>query len=316
MRSATAQTIREVSELVNPIPIYLPLFRRASRLLREIRGRFDHGPQSPLEWSLWRGGLPYAASQTKRRTPPDPSILELDEWARAGDDRVLWAALAFVTKAETCISAVAALYRLGLPTEAQVHVRVAFELHVRFFRFVELVSTNPKAACQRLVDAITLEKVRQQRCSNFAGLDEFGAKHPNAPSRESLLKSEKEIAARYAPDELAAIKKHGFAGASVEQLARAAGVDRTYNVIYRNFSRNVHSGDFVEMILSNSGWLWEEQHRAEYVSVRDKYAVDVALGSVGAVADLVNDWFALGYDRRLRALKKAHTAARRALACD
>jgi hypothetical protein len=205
--------------------------------------------------------------------------------------------LAFATKATQTLRAIILLYENDLPQEAQSLIRVAFELRVTFEAFRVLLRADPRRACERVLDSIMLEKVKQQRAVNFKGLDLI----PGAPSREDLEAIERKIASRYSESEFKKMRKHGFSGMSVEERSRGAACIDLYDIVYRNFSRNVHSADLTELLLVNQPSLLEEG-KADYFDSRDAVGCDVALVSAAAIADAVNALFSLGFDDRFRNL--------------
>jgi len=207
--------------------------------------------------------------------------------------------LAFLIKGTHTLQGILILYKQNLPHEAQALIRVIFELNVTFEAFVHLLRKDPEGACRRLLDSVMLEKIKQVRASNFLGLEFV----PDAPTREILLANEEEIVGRYDSKELNKIKKYGFSGLSVEQRARQAKYTHFYDVVYRNFSRNIHSTDFIEhfQIISKTK---ASMFKTTYPTLeRNLVAYDVTfMSSLGIVA-MVDDIFHYGFDVKLRRLK-------------
>jgi hypothetical protein len=203
--------------------------------------------------------------------------------------------LAFLTKAIQTLEAILLLQKNTLFHEAQVLIRVAFELCVTFDAFARLLGRNPRDACMRVLDCINLEKLKQQRASDFKGHDLAAG----APSPKEWEDIEREIASRHSEAELGAMRKYGFSGRSAEGRARDAGLADVYNVVYRNFSRNVHSVDLSELLMLNDPSLLR-YHRADYFESRNGVTCDVASISAIEIAARVNVIFQLGFDRRLQ----------------
>jgi len=263
--------------------------------------------------------MPYKPSETlKQYGPLLRRLLRLTEdTAKAlretrkplGPDRIL---LAFLGKAADTLRAVVLLQKEGLCHEAQSLARTLFELRLSFDAFVELLHVDVRSACLRVIDTVMLEKVKQARASEFKGLDLI----PGAPTPAELAKAEKEISSRYPERELKKLKQHGFSGMNGEQRAKRSGLSDEYNIAYRNFSRNVHSTDFTELILQEDPELIASERNA-YLESRDAVCCDVAFISVAGIAITVNDLVGLGLDRRVRALMRAREQLlreRRALA--
>ena len=151
---------------------------------------------------------------------------------------------AMFMKGMQTFEAIRFLYMKNLPEQAQVLVRVLFELRLDFYEFIRLCRIDSVAATRRLLDAMRLEKIKQQRASKFKGLELVeGALTP-----EQLLQEERKICSRYDEKEIKKLRRFGFSGMSIESRAKKAGLSDIYNVIYRNFSRNVHSTDYAEYL--------------------------------------------------------------------
>src|SRR6266487_1764762 len=99
----------------------------------------------------------------------------------------------FFTKATHTLKAIGILYENTLPEEAQSLVRVLLETNINFCMFLLMLTDDPMSAVMRLLDAMILEKLKQQRASNFAGLELV----PNGSTPEDFFNAEKEIASRY-----------------------------------------------------------------------------------------------------------------------
>jgi hypothetical protein len=207
--------------------------------------------------------------------------------------------LAFLIKGTNTLEGILLLYKQHLPHEAQALVRVIFELNVNFEAFVRLLRKDPKVACQMFLDSIMLGKIKQARASKFMGFEFV----PGAPILESLAANEKKIKGRYDPQELEKIRKYGFSCLSVEQLARQADHTKYYNLVYRNFSRNIHSTDFIEHlhIISKTN---ASMFKITYPALeRNLVAYDVTFMSSFGITAIVENIFHYGFDLKLRHLK-------------
>jgi hypothetical protein len=151
----------------------------------------------------------------------------------------------FVLKATRTLKAVIILFEGGLCEQAQALVRILFELRLNFDCFLQMASKDYRLACFRIIDAMMLEKIKQQRASNFAGLGMI----PDSPTIENFETAEKEIASRYTLEEIKRLKKYGFTGVPIEQRAKMTGHEEAYDIEYRNFSRNIHSTDYMELYM-------------------------------------------------------------------
>lgn len=207
---------------------------------------------------------------------------------------------AFLAKTRDTLQAIILLYHNELEHEAQSQIRVIFELRVTFDSFIALLREDIRSACNRVLDATMLQKVSQQRSSDFLGLDLI----EGAPTPSMLEENEKEILTKYSNAEAKELKRYGFSRISVEQRAIKAGLKQQYDIVYRNFSRNVHSTDFMELFLANDISLRKDWYQS-YINVRNNVACDVAFESALGIATAVDSVFRLGMRRRLRAIARA-----------
>jgi hypothetical protein len=208
--------------------------------------------------------------------------------------------LAFVTKAAQTGRGIVVLYERGLHHEAQSLIRIIFEINISFDHFFRMLKQDPQSACRRVVDSMMLEKVKQQRASGFKGLDLL----PDGPSQNDFETEEATIAQQYTTAELRAMRKYGFTGLSVEERAKEVGRGDLYQLVYRNFSRNIHGLDFMELLLADEPSLIGDDRYSAYLESRDATAVDVAIGCLGCVVEAVNTGFGLGLDARLMLFAK------------
>jgi hypothetical protein len=180
------------------------------------------------------------------------------------------------------LRAIQLLYKASLPIQAQVLIRVLIEVRMDLEIFLRLCAENPEKAARRVIDAMMLEKVKQQRESDFRGLDLV----EGAPTRDEILSLEKSLVERYGRDLVGRMRRHGFSGQSVEDRARQTGLSDLYHVVYRNFSRNVHATDYMEHfrglgMAASSRW-------ASYEDLRDHVALSTAITCLWQMASLAN----------------------------
>ena len=99
---------------------------------------------------------------------------------------------AMFLKSVDTLRAVRLLYRSGLPIQAQALIRILFEVRVDIDLFMRVCAVDPPEAAHKVLDTIMLQKIKQQRQSNFLGLDFV----PGAPSREKMLEREQQLIAK------------------------------------------------------------------------------------------------------------------------
>jgi len=189
------------------------------------------------------------------------------------------------------------LYDHHLNEQAQSLVRILVELGINFSYFFIMLHKNPKQACRQIIDSSMIEKVKQQRASNFKGLELIA----DAPSREDFERTESEIISRYSPEEIKRLRKFGFTMLPLEQTAKLTGDSDVYNVVYRNFSRNVHSTDFMEHHLLQGDFMEKEKVK-DYFDTRDSVSLDITFVFSYRVIDIINKLHRCGIDADLENL--------------
>jgi hypothetical protein len=199
---------------------------------------------------------------------------------------------AFLHKAAETLSAVNVLYANKLQEPAQSLIRILFELRINFDCLLRLAHDDLRGAVQRVADGMMLEKIKQARASEYAGI--------SAELRALLEKDETEIAKRYASDELNRIKKHGFTGVPIEQRANLTGHEAAYSIVYRNFSRNIHSTDYVESYIKAG--IHSIENTEEYNQSRDVVAHYTAHFSAVGMLEFANHVFSLGMEKKIEYL--------------
>ena len=147
-----------------------------------------------------------------------------------------------------------------------------------------------------------LDKVRQQRQSDFRGLELVD----EAPTRETLLALDENLVEQYGTTAARAMRRHGFSGLSVEDRANELGLSDLYNVVYRNFSRNVHSTDYMEHIGVQG--MGDTDEWPDYEDLRDHVALSTTITCLCQMLFLMNNQFGYGLDVELKETWKSCTS--------
>ncbi len=189
---------------------------------------------------------------------------------------------------------IAVLYGESLTIQGQVLVRVLLEVRMDLDIFLRLSASDPQQAARRVVDSMMLEKVKQQRQSDFRGLELVDG----SPKRESLLALEEKLGGQYGKTTARAMRRHGFSGLSVEDRANELGLGDLYNVVYRNFSRNVHCTDYMEHMWAQG--MGDKGEWSDYEDLRDHVALSTAITCLWQMAILTNEKFGYGLDLELK----------------
>jgi hypothetical protein len=214
--------------------------------------------------------------------------------ASANNDPFVGIHTAFLHKATETLSAVNVLYAHKLEEPAQALIRVLFELRINFDCLLTMARQDPQDAFRRVVDSMMLEKIKQVRAAQFGGI--------SPEHQEELENREKEIAECYSPEEFTKLRKHGFTGIPIEQRATMTGHEVAYSIVYRNFSRNVHSTDYVESYIKTGLHITDSDEG--YRESRDIAAHYTAHFSAVGMAEFANHVFNLDLDAELEALGK------------
>lgn len=105
------------------------------------------------------------------------------------------------------------------------------------------------------------------------------------------------------------LRRHGFTGVPIEQRATLTGHEVAYSVVYRNFSRNVYSTDYVESYIKAG--IYKGDDDAQYYELRDVVALYTTHFSAAGMAEFANQVFGLGFDRELFKLGERQQAIKR-----
>jgi hypothetical protein len=187
---------------------------------------------------------------------------------------------ALFLKSVDTLRAVRLLYHSGLPVQAQALIRILFEVRVDIELLMRACAADPAEAAHKVLDAMMLQKISQQRQSKFLGLTSV----PDAPSREKMLNDEQLLIAKYGKDTADKMRRHGFSGLSIEERAKQIGLSPEYNIVYRNFSRNIHNTDYMEH-MAERGAIGKERWQC-YQDLRDHTALSTAIACTWRTA-----WF-------------------------
>lgn len=212
---------------------------------------------------------------------------------RAEIDTFVYIVTGFMKKSTRTFRATNLLFEHELWEQAQILARVLFELRINFDCFLIMAKEDTASTCGKLIDSMMLEKIKQLEASNYEGLEMISG----GPTKEDFKKVLKKIQSRYSSSEIAMLRKHGFTGLSIENRAKRAGHEDAYQVVYRNFSRNVHSTDYVEH-LGGPSIIGEDFHK-EYIDSRDTVTLYVAHFSAGGIAEFTNSVLRCGMDAEL-----------------
>lgn len=187
---------------------------------------------------------------------------------------------AMFLKSVDTLRAVQLLYCSDLSVQAQALIRILFEGRLDIELFMRECAVDSAKAVQKVLDATMLQKIGQQQQSKFLGI----ASVPEASSAEEMQERERQLKAKYGSDVARNMRRYGFSGMTIEQRAKHVGLSTEYNIVYRNFSRNIHNTDYVEH-LAGRGAINKERWQ-HYQDVRDHTALSTAVACAWRTA-----WF-------------------------
>ncbi len=208
------------------------------------------------------------------------------------DDIIKKIVNAFLFKANRTVCGILLLYKNELYEVGQIFTRIIFELKLDFEYFLLLVKKDPKLAARQVIDCIIFEKMKQLRASNYEGIPDT--------VRKAFEKYESESISHYSPQEISLLKKNGFSMLSIEEKAKKTGHTSEYNIIYRNFSRNVHNNDFVESFLQIGAYSAKEYELLK--QSRDNISMKTAFICLFSIISSINSIFELGFDKEISEL--------------
>jgi hypothetical protein len=184
---------------------------------------------------------------------------------------------AFLRKSMRLLAAVTVLVEDDLGEEAQVLVRALIETRINCEYFLSLAQENHAKALARVIDAKMLDKLKALRATDFR-LGE--SKIDEAKWR----KIEEEIRGRHTEAELEGLRRHGFAGISLEARAMKIGNKELYDLAYRLYSGHTHATDFHEHTRSRLMPEWDLEDTLVPA------VLAIACDCVAAVIRTGNEW--------------------------
>ena len=227
-----------------------------------------------------------------------PSICErvcevLSEQSKTDDTRRL--VLSFVRRAQRTVLGVNALQQQVLWEPAQILTRTLFEGQLRFRRFAQLYEADSFKACQRFLDAIMLADLKHfSRVKDRVSIDDEQVQRMRA--------AEDVIRQRYGEKECKRIRSWGFTGLSLEAIAIKEGQVGNYDLVYRLFSRNVHSTDVAEITSLDMASPLPNQQCA--IADRNELTLYIAGSSTAGIAELTNRICGCGLDTEISSISE------------
>ena len=232
---------------------------------------------------------------------PVCDLLTKELRSRVRDDVTARIVLALLQNGLDTYRAIAILYAASFSIQAQVLIRVLVEVRIDLQMFLRLSADNRRRTARRVIDAMMLEKIRQQRESDFRGLELVDG----APDPDTLLSLERNLVTEYGTSAARGMRRYGFSGLSVRDRAISLGLSDLYNVVYRNFSRNVHGTDYMEHFRAQG--IATESGVPDFEDLRDHVALSTAITCLWQMASMANGQIQHGLDEELQKFWKSCT---------
>lgn len=198
--------------------------------------------------------------------------------------------LAYCTKAVDLLEGINILQDNNLFEVAQILMRSLFETNLNTGDFIRLSSEDMDEAAFKYLAAMMImrgKSATQQELDNPSFLQEV----------ESLRK-------QYSDKEVDLIERYGFTQRSIRERAVDDKKLEVYNMMYKNFSRNVHAFDFQEYHYKMG--LRHEEGEESYTNrhtLRNQVALWHANICFYQIAMFCNKRFNWGIEEQLNALK-------------
>lgn len=209
----------------------------------------------------------------------------------------------FLRKGINSLKAIQLLTRNNYLEQANILTRSLMEDRVSFDYFYQVESKDSSDACQRVRDAMILDKLKQLESTNYYD----GKLNDGITTREKWEGFKEEINRRYTNDEIKAMSKYGFSGISVEERFKRVNLHTAYNEAYRIYSKNVHTFDILEQSASN---YMPKNFYTFFESVSKITLLYASHVSSGGIIKVNNTLFGNKFLNKIESIEKEHTTLR------
>ena len=177
--------------------------------------------------------------------------------------------------------------------------RIIIETMINYGTFVKLFTEDIYDVTKKFSDCLILEANKKHR---LCGMKDF-VENMSQPDGEwenvqetQLMMAfwEERMKNKYSKKEWENIKNNGFTGRNIEQRAALIGHTRLYQHFYRSFSKNVHSNDFMENVITLKG-----SYRNDFTLARNLANLSEVSETAVYVLFTVNSNFNLGLEESI-----------------
>ena len=196
--------------------------------------------------------------------------------------------LAYCYKAIDLFEGIIQLQQHELMEDAQILIRVLFETNLNVGYLIKLASKDIDNAAHIAMTSMMIMK----------GKDALQQKTDDP----EFYKIVEMLQATYSETELQNIKKHGFTGCHIHQRAKNDNKEEWYNIMFKNFSRNVHALDFQEYFVKLGLRNDDEPYEEKYIP-RNQVALQHAHTCFFQIIMFCNLTFGLGIEKELKEIQ-------------
>lgn len=203
----------------------------------------------------------------------------------------------FFEKTIDLVDGVIQLHKSNLDECGQVLIRTLFETYLKYIHFIKLRdSTSIEEASMFVLQSIYLTRgkdiLEQDKIyphynleKNFVDLKQFKEKH------QTQLKK---------------IKRNCFLVDSIETVSKKYHKNDEYQIMYRNFSSNVHTYDFAEYQIKRENRKNTAYTESHYIKAQKKQIFGFVFEIFIEMASYMNNFFELGITNELSEIKEEY----------
>jgi Family of unknown function (DUF5677) len=193
--------------------------------------------------------------------------------------------LAYYHKAVDLFDGIIKLQQCGLIEDAQILIRVLFETNLNVGCLIKLSNTNIDDAANIVMASIIIMKAKDASQQKF--------------DISNLSKIAEAYSSHYSENDIKMIKRYGFTRCSIHQRAKNDNKEEWYNIMFKNFSRNVHAFDFIEYFVK-LGLRDDEESYEEMHILRNQAALEHTHKCFYQIIRFCNLTFEWGIDDELK----------------
>jgi len=206
--------------------------------------------------------------------------------------------ISFCEKAIDLVDGTIQLYKTNLAECAQALIRILFETNLKFIHFIALCKEKtPEDATRMVAECLVILREKDALAQDRSIESGNFTERLGGIDIDSVKK-------KYSQSDIKKIKKYGFPQTSIEDLARKYSKITEYNIMYRNFSRNVHANDTAEYIIKQDILLKDNYN---YIEFRNEAAFGLTFRLFLEMMISMNEMLSLNMDQELKRLSEKYS---------